>query len=302
MSEKLRTAGARLRALAEDTLAGVARDRVATLAAAMSFWLLVTIAPLVLAITRVYESLARPGSELARLAGELGFNAIDIEASDIVGSAFGWAGPYASVFTLLLVITGAIVVFSQFVDAVEIIWSQPHDRAAWTVWVRSRLLGFVLLIVTAIALVIVPVAGAVVSSFLSALQQVVGEGFAGDIGFPSLTVGRSAIVLVAAWLFMVAAMKVIPRRRPRMRDILPGTLLTAVAFTVGDAVLSNYLASTHRYDVYGALESFIAMLVWVYYAALIVLVGAVLCRVLDEHARSRAAAGRPHDASSSGDA
>ena len=58
------------------------------------------------------------------------------------------------------------------------------------------------------------------------------------------------------------------------RDNLLGALVTAVLFTVGEMVLSAYLGATLRFNVFGALQVFVGLIVWIYYSALVVLWGA----------------------------
>ena len=71
------------------------------------------------------------------------------------------------------------------------------------------------------------------------------------------------------------------------RDSLFGALVTSVLFLVGEVVLSLYLRSSERFNVFGTFQFFVVLIVWIYYSALVALWGAELTRLLILEAEER---------------
>ncbi len=77
----------------------------------------------------------------------------------------------------------------------------------------------------------------------------------------------------------------VPRIRPPILDVLPGAVLASVLWEVGKVILAWYLGFQRYGNVYGPLAGTIALLVWIYYNAQIVYVGAVVAAVLAKQQR-----------------
>ena len=94
-------------------------------------------------------------------------------------------------------------------------------------------------------------------------------------------------MFVASALLFAVAFVVAPDRRIRWLDALPGALVTAVGFLVGELVLAAYLGSTQRFVVFGASQFFVGLTVWIYYSAIVVLWGVQFTRLMVLDAESR---------------
>jgi membrane protein len=73
--------------------------------------------------------------------------------------------------------------------------------------------------------------------------------------------------------------KVIPDAKIQWRDVWLGAAVTAALFTIGKLLLGLYLGKAAVGSSYGAAGSIIALVVWVYYAAQILLIGAEFTQV-----------------------
>lgn len=80
-------------------------------------------------------------------------------------------------------------------------------------------------------------------------------------------------VLAALGMFAVAFW-IVPQERPRLRDVLPGAVLTAIAYQIGATVLATSLPSSGRFAFFGVFGFFVIGIVFIYYVSLIALVGA----------------------------
>ena len=89
-----------------------------------------------------------------------------------------------------------------------------------------------------------------------------------------LTLDVSIVTLLFAMIF-----KFLPDARLSWRDVRLGAVLTSGLFLVGKYALGLYLGSGAPGSAYGAAGSLVTMLIWIYYAAQIVLFGAEFTRV-----------------------
>jgi len=273
MNERLKDLGGTMRGLVVATAQATGDDDVPRLAAAMAYWLLVTLAPLVLVLSTVGSVLFRnelptgPAAQVADMSS--------VTAAQLTGSVFAFAGPFASVLAGFLVLLGAIAVFAQFVGAVNIIWKTPPQRGAIYEVVRHNLLAFLLLVVFAFGSFGALMVGLTLQRALGLLAEAVAATGA-TIPLPEQTgVGLDVWVgVLAAWGMFAVAFWIVPQRKVRLLDVLPGALLTAVAYQIGASVVSSWLQTTTKFEVYGVFGLFVGAIVFIYYIAYIALVGA----------------------------
>jgi membrane protein len=77
--------------------------------------------------------------------------------------------------------------------------------------------------------------------------------------------------------------KLLPAVQVAWRDVLVGTLVTAALFSVGKALIGIYLGRSGVESAYGAAGSLILLLLWIYYSAIIFLLGAQITHSYAQH-------------------
>jgi membrane protein len=259
-------------------------DDVPRMAAAMSYFLLLALAPLILLANVLFEAF---GLTVAQSTAAPNLGAASAAAASGYQQATAWAGSYAPWLIGVLVLVGALSVFGQFVDGVNRIWKTPPKRTPMKDFLRQRGMALALMGVAAAAFVVAIVVTVVVGIVLA-----IGLDYAQSLGVPIPAwavsgVARSVVVYVASALLFAVGFVLAPDRRVRWLDALPGALLTAVAFLVGEIVLSIYLGSTQRFVVFGASQFFVVLTVWIYYSALVVFGGVELTRMMVLDAETR---------------
>ncbi len=258
----------KVRRVVEDVINAAAEDNVPMMAAAISYYLLLTIAPLLVALSLAAASLSRALDPEA-----------SAEASSILGVSAG-ATTVSVIVTAGIVLFGASGVFSQFVLAVTRIWKEPPRRGPMYAFARRHLLAFLLLGVLGLGLVASLIVGAVLSAVLAQAMELATELGIALPPLDSLVSGRLLADFVASFLLFLTAFAMIPSRKIKLRYIAPGAAATAVAYAVGQAALGVYLASSSRVELYGSLGGIVAVLLWAFYTSMIALYGAELTRVL----------------------
>ena len=107
---------------------------------------------------------------------------------------------------------------------------------------------------------------------------------------PALTFGVPYLVATALFAMIY---KVLPDARMRWRDVWVGAAVTALLFTVGKSFIGFYLAHAGGASVYGAAASLVVLLLWIYYSAQVLLLGAEFTEVYSRRYGSRGRGGGP---------
>lgn len=276
-----------LMGLAQQTAEKWWDDNALRLSAALSYYTLFSLAPLLTIAVAVAglvvdEKLVQDEilGRFQDLIGESGAGAVASMLESAGQPVQGTIAAVVSLITLIIVSTG---MFSELQDALNLIWRlQPKKSAALQDAIKSRFVSFILVIGTGFLLLV----SLVMSAFLAALGKVVLLSVPGPhviMIFVDLAVSLPGITLLFALMF-----KILPDGYIAWRDIWLGAVVSGTLFTAGKWAFGLYLGSTAMASMYGAASSLMAILAWVYYSAMIFFLGAELTCVYAEHYGSRA--------------
>lgn len=276
-----------------DAIDGFVDHNDLTLAASISYYTALSLAPLLVLVLWLAASVSPDAqTELVNQVGAL----VGSDARDAVQAIIGNAarkpslGSVAGVFGVALLIVGASAVFSQLQTALNIIWStQPEvaqaARRVFVTWLRRRLLAIGLLAAFAFILIV----SLAVSALLALLVPHEGSLW---------TVVNQAIAIAVFAVLFAALFRYLPDRRLSWLDTLGGALVTSLLFAVGKYAIEEYLSHSGIAGSYGSAGSLAVLLVWVYYSTTIFLFGAECVRVFVAR-RAHAAAPAPPAATNS---
>jgi membrane protein len=262
--------------------------------AALAYYTAFSLAPLmVIAIAIVGlvfgEQAARGeiGGELSTTLGRPAAAAIEDllrQNRDAGGNAL------ASLIGLVVLLVGASGVFVELEDALNTIWKVPPERSATVLaFVRDRFLSFSLVLGTGFLLLV----SLLVSAGLSAASR-----FLTAAAMPGGVLLWQGINFLVSYLFITLLFALIFRYVPnapvRWRDVWFGAAGTALLFTVGKFLLGLYLAESGLASGFGAAGSLAVILLWVFFSAQILLLGAEFTHLYARrYGSQRAAAGEP---------
>lgn len=197
-----------------------------------------------------------------------------------------WPGRVAWIISIVVLAFGATNVFAELQDSLNTIWEVTPKPGAAAVWdfVRQRVLSFAMVMVIGFLLL--------VSLVLSAVLEAVQTYFAGtdvDEAAGLWTAANTGVSYLVITVLFSLIFKVLPDVKLRWRDVFVGALLTAGLFTVGRHVIGEYLGRAGVGERYGASRSLVALLIWVYYSAQILLLGAEFTKVWSQRTRGHRA-------------
>ncbi len=262
----------------KEALAGWWEDRAMSMGAAVAFYTVFSLAPILLAAIAVaglaFGREAAQGAIVVELGGLLGEKAAEaleemIVSADDIGS--GILGTAFGIATFLLLVTGAIV---ELQDDLNIIWkAQAPATQGLMNFLRSRLISVAFILGIAFLLLVSLVIDAGVSSFGGYLEaQFSGAAFI-------ISTLNSAVSFAIAVLFFAMIFKLLPAVDLTWRDVAMGAVVTALLFTFGKSLIGIYLGQSNVASAYGTAGSIITVLLWVYYSSLILLFGAEFTKV-----------------------
>jgi membrane protein len=246
-------------------------------AAALAFYALLSLAPLLLILLwmtasspLVTESLLRQISDFVGAeAGQVARTIVDnAKVRPDVSSIAGW-------WSLLLLFIGATAVFAQLQESLNKIFRTDATRLiSLGAWLRKRVFSFGLVFALAFLLL--------VSMTINTALQLVFAGLPWMLPVLAQLVSWSIYATAFALMYHFR-----PDRRVAWRRAFAGGALTAALFVLGRWTIAWYLGSADPGSVYGSTGTLVIALLWIYYAALVVFLGAMVTAVRDERAKAR---------------
>jgi membrane protein len=275
-----------LREAGEDFAAGVPFQQ----AAALSYYTLLSMAPLLLVVTGVSGYLISEAVVQRELIGEMrdlvGEQGAELMHTVIANASGPERGVVSTLIGVALILVGATTVFAQLQAALNRVWHVEAVPAnALTGFVRARLISFAMVLGIGFLLLVSLLASAVLVALHDYLHRLI-PGFAVVWSVADLLGSFALVTILIALLF-----KFVPDVHIDWRSTWLGALATALFFTLGKSLIGLYLGRASVGSAYGAAGSAVVLMVWVYYASLILFFGAALTRVI---ARRRGVPLRPN--------
>jgi membrane protein len=264
--------------IARDTVFAWIKHNASSLGAALAFYTLFSIAPILVIAMAVAGYVFGPNvaetqvlGEMRGLLGDAGAKAVQGLLASAHESGLKGVAAAVGIVTLLV---GATSVFGELQNTLDYIWQSPKKSSvAWWRILRSRILSVGLILGVGFLLMV----SLVVSAALAAL----GAWFGTFLVQWSVILPALDLVLSLGLTTVLFAMiyKYVPREDIAWGDVWIGGLVTAGLFTVGKQLIGLYLGRSSLSSAYGAAGSIMVLLLWIYYSAQIFLLGAEFTHV-----------------------
>jgi membrane protein len=268
-------------------------DRVFRMSAALAYYTVFSVAPMLIVITTLCDLFYGPqvieGRIYTQIRGFLGDQAA-LEIQEIIQKAIWYLhhNTIAKITGFAALLFGATSVFSEIQDALNIIWRvRAKPVRGWLRVILTRLLSFSMVLVLGFILLVSLVINALIDLLSAQFSKI----------FPHLTVyvvqGLNHLLTFGiTFLLFGTIFKVLPDVKMKWKDVSIGAFTTTFLFLMGRFGIGYYLHLMHIDSSYGAAGSIVAMLLWVYYSALILYFGAEFTR---EYAHLKGRFIRPND-------
>lgn len=267
----------------KETVAEWNEDNVPLLAAALAYYTIFSLAPLLLIAIAIAGTVL--GEEAARgeitgqiqgAVGPVGAKAIEMMLQN--ASQPGSGGTIATITGVVFLLFGASGVFGQLQTALNTIWEvKPKPGQGIVSFLQARFLSFAMVLVIGFLLL--------VSLILSALLAAVSNFFGSFLpGF--IIVGQVLNFVISfgvVTLLFASIYKFLPDVKVPWKNLWVGAAVTALLFNIGKFLLGLYIGNSSIDSTYGAAGSLVVLLIWVFYSAQILLFGAEFTQVYSKY-------------------
>lgn len=265
--------------LAKETFSNFKRHKAQWLAAAIAYFTMFAIAPLIIVIVEIAGIfLGQHQVVLNRLYGYMSTSAGPSAAhviQAIVAATFAHrkAGILSQIIGWTVFVVASVCLFSSLQEALNTVWDVTPEKRTLLQTVKERLLSFSAVLAIAFLLLVSLGINAVLTVAGAALMHVF-PGFPTILKLLDFVVSLGLIAALFALLF-----EFLPERRIAWRDVWAGAAVSALLFVVGQFLLGWYLGRAGISSGYGTFGGLVVFLVWVYYSAQIMLFGAEFTHV-----------------------
>lgn len=245
-----------------ETLEGVYRtasDREITfLAAGFAYYAFVSLIPLVLLALVVGSLLG--GEALAQRLIDAAGDLLPAAGEELLTAALTTeAGrAEASIVALLVATWGGLKVFRGLSKAFDEVYGDAGESSL----LAELRDGLVVILAVAGAIALMVAIGVVVGVIADEIPV------AGSLGWLALLIGLFCAFLPIYY--------VLPPVEVRLAEVVPGALFAAVGWTILQAGFQLYAARAAQYEAYGAVGAVLLFVTWLYFAGILILLGAVL--------------------------
>jgi membrane protein len=255
-------------------------DRILKLSGALAYYTIFSLPGLLIIIIWVtdifYGRDAVEGKIYGQISNLVGPDAAAQIQETIRNAVTSGESTFATIVGLITLIIGATGVFGEIQDSINLIWRlkpKPKKGMGWLKLITNRLLSFSLIISLGFLLLVSLVLNSLMDVFIDTLTR----------RFPDTELVVAYIInlvvtfLITSLLFGLI-FKVLPDARIEWKHVRAGAFTTALLFIAGKFLIGFYLGQSNMSSAYGTAGSFIVILVWVYYSAVILYFGAIFTR------------------------
>jgi membrane protein len=263
--------------LLKETYQDFSADDCTTQAAALSYYTVFSLPPLLLLILMILGAVLDPqdvrGQLQQQISGLMGPSAAE-QIRTILQQVHGPGSGsiLATVLSIGALLLGATGAFGQLQAALDRAWGVKPDPKQGGIksFVVKRVFSFGLILSMAFLLLV----SLVISAALTAFGDALGAWLPSGVSVTLLQVLNQVISLFVVAVLFGVIFKVLPDARVAWRDVWVGAGFTAVLFLAGKFLIGLYLGRSNPGQAFGAAGSLAVLFVWIYYSSLIVLFGA----------------------------
>lgn len=253
--------------------------RITRMSAALAYYTVFSIAPtliLVISLAAIfYGRAAIEGTIYDNINSFVGSDAA-LQIQSLIKSATisSQSNVFASGASIVALLIGATSVFGEIQDSINYIWSlKAKPKRGWLKILFNRLLSFSIIV----SLSFILLASLIVSTVLDVFVERLIQLFPGVKVYLAYSVNLFITLFVITILFSII-FKVLPDAKIKWRDVITGAITTAILFMLGKFAIGFYLGTRNIGNTYGAAGSIILILLWVYYSAIILYIGAAFTK------------------------
>lgn len=265
--------------LLKDTFAEFIDDNAIKLSAALSYYTIFALPPLLIIIITICGFFFGEDAVAGQLYGQIhrmvgSSAAIQIQEA-IKNVQLSDSNVFVTIFGVVMLLIGASGVFAEIQSSINFIWGlKAKPNKGLKKFIQNRIMSFSMIVSVGFLML--------VSLIVNATLDVLNQRF--KLYFPESTVYlfyllNLVIVMASITLLFAIIFRTLPDGVIKWHDAFVGASCTAVLFMIGKFAIGFYLGNSTIGSIYGAAGSVVVILVWVYYSAIILYFGAEFTKV-----------------------
>lgn len=263
----------------KETFNGFIDDSALKLSAALSYYTIFSLPPLLLIIISLsgifFGTDAVKGEIFGQINGLVGNEAALQIQETIKNVTLSTSNIFATTVGIIVLLIGASGVFAEIQDSINYIWGiKAKPKRGLIKFLYNRLMSFSMIGSVGFLLMV----SLIINSVIDILNKRLVIYFPQDTFFLFYAINVLVVFIIITLLFTII-FKTLPDGKIALRDCIIGASFTAFLFMIGKFVIGFYLGKYNIASVYGAAGSLILILVWVYYSAIILYFGAEFTKV-----------------------
>ena len=257
------------------------------MAAALAYYTVFALPPLLVLILMVAGVFVSPDDVMRLLQGQVSAHAAEQLQMmvDAANQKVSGGMSAALILSLLGLIFSASGAFAQLQKALNTAWKvapDPDEKGAGKVVhiLTKRFLSLGMIAVVAFLLIVTLIVSGLISTFTESIARFLGSyGLSGSMSTALVWAADALVSIAVLWLLFAAIFKILPDARVQWKDVRVGALVTSTLFVIGKIVIGWYIGRSDPGSAFGAAGALAVILVFVYYASMIVLLGAEFTEV-----------------------
>jgi membrane protein len=268
--------------LLKETLQHWSHDRVSRMAAAVAYYTIFSLAPIMIISIKISGVVFGPDivqdqliEQIHHLIGAAGADQINLllklvnrPEKNLIETIIG----------PIILILAAVGLLTELQDGMNTIWNvKPRSRNfIWEI-IQHRILSFAMILAIGFLLLVSLIINVILTELSGHINKFITGGYI-LTSIINFIVSLGGITCLFALLF-----KILPDINIRWRDVWLGAFITSLLFTLGKTLIATYIGNSNLGSFYGASSSFIIVLIWIYYSSQILFIGAEFIKVYVKH-------------------
>ena len=257
-------------------------DRGLKLSASLSYYTIFSLAPLLLLLISLagvfFGREAIQGQVFNEINGLIGNEAAAQIQEIIKNMELSGKTTSAVIIGSITLVIGATTVFVEIQESINMIWKvKAKPKRGWVKLLKDRLLSSSLIVGLSFLLIVT----FMINGLLVALNEWLKSYFP-DVTILLFQIINIVLGFVVITVLFAVIFKVLPDAKISWKQVRVGAFFTACLFMLGRFLIGIYITKSNTGLAFGAAGSLIVILVWVYYTAIILYLGAEFTRVYAE--------------------
>lgn len=261
----------------KDTFDDFLDYRILRMSAALAYYTVFAMVPMlmiIISITSVFAIGKPEGTIFMQIRSFVGDGPAKLIESMINSAVVSNSTGVAQVVSIIALLFSATGVFTEIQDSINILWRvKAKPKRGWLKLLINRLLSFSIVISLGFILMVSLILNAILEGLSAQLSYLLPQA-----NIVNAYVSNMLLTFITSSCLFIIIFKVLPDVRVKWIDVVIGSIITSISFMIGKLGISIYLQKSPIASTYGAAGSVIVILLWVYYSATILYVGAAFTR------------------------